>query len=200
MTRPLSWLVLCCVHGAVSVAVWGWGSHWANALTWRAGTWTQHPWTLWTSAWVHLGTPHLIGNLLTLAAYLTIGWVVRPDGRCTLAWLLAWPLVQLSLLLWPEVRQVVGLSGLLHAGALVVAMHLVLRRLPIQRARFWGVLLAVAVLSKVALEEAWQRPVVWDGTHELFVVQVAHLAGVSWGIVLGLLTGWWPASANKTIQ
>ncbi|MDP3205103.1 MAG: hypothetical protein Q8M80_13635, partial [Hydrogenophaga sp.] len=115
MTRPLSWLALCCVHGAVSVVVWWSGGHWTDALIWHADTWTQHPWTLWTSAWIHLNAPHLIGNLLVLGAYLTIGWVVRPDGRCTLAWLLAWPLVQLSLLLWPDVRQVVGLSGLLHA-------------------------------------------------------------------------------------
>lgn len=197
MTRPLSWLALCGVHGAVSVVVWWSGGQWDGVLIWRADTWTQLPWTLWTSAWVHLGTPHLIGNLLVLGAYLTIGWVVRLDARCTLAWLLAWPLVQLSLLLWPGVREVVGLSGLLHAGALVVAVHLALERLPIQRARFWGVLLAVAVLSKVALEQAWQRPVVWDGTHELFVVQVAHLAGVSWGIVLGLVTGLWPVHADK---
>jgi hypothetical protein len=38
---------------------------------------------------------------------------------------------------------------------------------------------------------------VWDSTHELFVVQVAHLAGVTWGILLGLLTAWWPAKADK---
>lgn len=197
MTRPLGWLALCGVHGAVSVVLWGSANPWADALTWNAGTWTQQPWTLWTSAWVHLSAPHLIGNLLVLAAYLTIGWVARPDARCTLAWLLAWPLVQLSLLLWPDVRQVVGLSGLLHAGALVVAVHLALNRLPIRRARFWGVLLAVAVLSKVALEQAWHRPLVWDDTHELFVVQVAHLAGVTWGILLGLFTAMWPAGCIK---
>lgn len=197
MKRPLGWLALCCMHAAFSLLLWGPAGAWADALVWRADTWTHQPWTLWTSAWVHLNTAHLIGNLLVLGAYLTIGWVVRPDGRCTLAWLLAWPLVQLSLWLWPEVRQVVGLSGLLHAGALVVAVHLALGRLPIRRARFWGLLLGAAVLSKVALEQAWQRPVVWDGTHELFVVQVTHLAGVTWGIWLGLLTGIWPVKPNK---
>lgn len=197
MKRPLGWLALCCMHAALSLLWWGPAGAWADALVWHADTWTQQPWTLWTSAWVHLNTAHLIGNLLVLGAYLTIGWVARPDGRCTLAWLLAWPLVQLSLLLWPEVRHVVGLSGLLHAGALVVAVHLALGRLPIRRARFWGLLLGAAVLSKVALEQAWQRPVVWDGTQELFVVQVAHLAGVTWGIVLGLLTGLWPVKPSK---
>ncbi len=190
MKRPRSWLLLCALHGLASLLLWWSPQTVADAFTWRADSWIRHPWTVWTGAWVHLNAPHLIGNLLVLTAYLTIGWVARPDGRCALAWLLAWPLVQLSLLLWPEVQQVVGLSGLLHAGALVVAVHLALGRLPIQRARFWGLLLGAAVLSKVALEQAWQRPVVWDGTHELFVVQVAHLAGVCWGIVLGLATGW----------
>jgi hypothetical protein len=196
MKRARSWQLLCALHGLASLLLWWSPQAVADTFTWRADRWIQHPWTLWTGAWVHLNAPHLIGNLLVLAAYMTIGWVARPDGRCTLAWLLAWPLVQLSLLLWSEVQQVVGLSGLLHAGALVVAVHLALGRLPIQRARFWGLLLAVAVLSKVALEQAWQRPVVWDGTHELFVVQVAHLAGVGWGILLGLLTTLWPANAD----
>jgi hypothetical protein len=189
MKRPGSWLLLCALHGVASVLVWWAPQAVADAFTWRATQWTHAPWTLWTAAWVHLNAPHLIGNLLLLGAYAVIGWVVRPDLRCTLAWWLAWPLVQLSVLLWPGVQQVVGLSGLLHAGALVVAVHLVLRRLPIRRARFWGVLLGVAVLSKVVLEQGWSHPLVWDGTHGLFVVQASHLAGVCWGTLLGLATG-----------
>lgn len=200
MTRPLGWLALCGLHGAASLLWWWSGAATVDAFTWHADRWTQQPWTLWTSAWVHLNTAHLVGNLLVLGAYLTIGWVVRPDGRCALAWLLAWPLVTLSLPGWPEIRFVAGLSGLLHAGALVVAVHLALGRLPIRRARFWGLMLGAAVLLKVLLEQAWQHPVVWDGTNGLFVVQASHLAGVFWGTVLGLATGWpWRNTAEPAL-
>ena len=43
-----------------------------------------------------------------------------------IAWMLCWPLVQASLQLWPHIGYAVGLSGLLHAGVAVMAMHMVL--------------------------------------------------------------------------
>ena len=69
----------------------------AQALTWRTDQWLAQPWTLWTSAWVHMNTPHLIGNQLALGALTAFAWMVRPPLGATLAWLLAWPLMQLSL-------------------------------------------------------------------------------------------------------
>lgn len=191
MRPSRAWLVLCAVHGVASMLLW-----WARepavvALTWRADTWPAQPWTLWTSAWVHLSTPHLIGNQLALGALTAFGWMVQPRRSAALAWFLCWPLAQASLLLWPHIGYAVGLSGLLHAGAAVVAMHLVLGSLPIPKARRWGVLLLAGLLVKMLLEQAWLRPVGWDEGSQVSVVLAAHLTGGVWGMVLGTLSARW---------
>lgn len=184
-----SWLVLCALHGVLSMLMW-WAREGAiNAMTWQADGWLRQPWTLWTSAWVHMNTPHLIGNQLALGALAAFAWILRPTLSCSLAWLLAWPLTQLSLLLWPQIGYAVGLSGLLHAGAMVLAIQLMLKRMAVPQARRWGGLLALGLLIKLALERGWSYPVVWDPGNEMSVVQAAHLAGACWGGVLGLALG-----------
>ncbi len=193
MAASHSWLLLCAVHAVASLLLlWGWRESALDGLIWRAADWPAHGWTLWTSAWVHLNTSHLVGNLLALGALAAVGWAVRPDLRCTLAWLLAWPLAQASLLLWPKIGYAVGLSGLLHAGTLVLAVHIALNRFPIRGARFWGGLLAMGALTKVVLEGGWARPVVWDAGNDMPVVQAAHLTGVFWGALAGLAAAWLP--------
>jgi len=181
-----SWLWLCGLHAVLSLLLW-WSPPAVNdALTWRAADWTVRPWTLWTSAWVHLNLPHLVGNVLAMGGVAAAGWVLRPDARSTLAWALAWPLTQVSLLFWPAVGYAVGLSGLMHAGVLLLAVQVALNRLPIRGARFWGWLLVGVVMSKVLLERGWSRPIVWDAESGLAVVQAAHTTGAFWGVLLGL--------------
>jgi rhomboid family GlyGly-CTERM serine protease len=192
MNRSRAWLVVCCVHGVASMLLWWAQAGAVEALTWRADHWAERPWTLWTSAWVHLNTPHLIGNQLALGALTAFAWVIRPSLRCAMAWLTAWPLTQFTLLLWPQIGYAVGLSGLLHAGAMVLAVQLMFKRIPIRKARRWGALLALGVLTKILLERGWQYPVVWDRANDMSVVQAAHLSGVMWGLLLGLLVAWWP--------
>jgi membrane associated rhomboid family serine protease len=183
------WLALCALHGVASMLMWWASDGWVSALTWRADGWLQQPWTLWTSPWVHMNTPHLIGNQVALGALTALAWAIRPTRACALAWLLAWPLIQLSLPLWPQIGYAVGLSGLLHAGAMVLAVQLLVKRIVVPKARRWGGLLALAVLGKLVLESGWTYPVVWDGGNEMSVVQAAHLAGAFWGAVLGLALG-----------
>ncbi|MGE0098898.1 MAG: rhomboid family intramembrane serine protease [Hydrogenophaga sp.] len=192
MNPSRAWLVVCCVHGVASMLLWWAQPDAVEVLTWRADQWAERPWTLWTSAWVHLNTPHLIGNQLALGALTAFAWVVRPSLRCAMAWLTAWPLTQFTLLLWPQIGYAVGLSGLLHAGAMVLAVQLMFKRIPIRKARRWGALLALGVLTKTALERGWSYPVVWDRANDMSVVQAAHLGGVVWGMLLGLLIAWWP--------
>jgi hypothetical protein len=165
------WLLLCALHGVASMLLWWSGKGLVDALTWQAMDWRAQPWTLWTTAWVHNNTPHLIANQMALGAMTALAWIVRPPRLCTLAWLLAWPLSTLTLLWWPQIGYAVGLSGVLHAGALVLAVHLLFKRLAVPK----------------ALE---QHPVVWSSGNEMSVVQAAHLAGSAWGLVLGLATVW----------
>ena len=78
----------------------------------------------------------------------------------------------------------------MHAGALLLAVHLLYKRVAMRKPRRWGVLLALAVLAKLLLEQGWSHPVVWSPGNEMSVVQAAHLAGNDWGLVLGLATVW----------
>jgi hypothetical protein len=75
---------------------------------------------------------------------------------------------------------------------MVLAVQLMFKRIPIRKARRWGALLAIGVLVKTAMERAWQNPVVWDRANDMSVVQAAHLSGVVWGLLLGVLVAWWP--------
>jgi hypothetical protein len=187
--HSLGWLALCALHGVLSMLAWWARDGVVHAITWQADGWQQMPWTLWSSSWVHLNPPHLIGNQVALGALAALAWVIHPTRACALAWLLAWPLLQLSLLLWPQIGYAVGLSGVLHAGAAVVAVHLLLKRIAVPKARRWGGLLALGLLIKLGLEAGWSHPVVWDSGNNMSVVQAAHLSGVGWGLLLGLALG-----------
>lgn len=183
-------MLLCAVHGVASMLLWWAGQDLVDALTWQAMDWRDQPWRLWTTAWVHMNTPHLIGNQMALGVMAGLAWLIHPPRLCTLAWLLAWPLTTITLLWWPQIGYAVGLSGLLHAGAVVLAVHLLFKRMAVPKARRWGGLLVLAVLGKLLLEQGWSQPVVWDPGNEMSVVRAAHLAGSVWGLLLGLLTVW----------
>lgn len=190
MNRSPSWLLLCALHGVASMLLWWAGDEVVQTMIWRADGWTTQPWSLWTSAWVHLNTPQLIVNQIALGTLAAFAWVVRPTLACTLAWLLAWPLAQASLLWWPHIGYAVGLSGPLHAGAMVLAVLLILRRIAIPKSRRWGSLLALGVLAKLVVEQGWSNPVVWDSSNNISVVRAAHFTGAVWGLLLASLVGW----------
>lgn len=197
MRGSRSWLALCTLHGVASLLLWVSPAALAQALVWRSADWAQRPWTPWTSAWVHLNTPHLLGNLLALGVLAAIGWRLRPPRAATLAWALSWPLLQLSLLLWPLIGYAVGLSGVLHAGVAVLAVGLLLNG-P-KALRPWGLLLASGLLLKLWLERGWSGPVVWDPGGQMPVVRAAHLGGAAWGALLGALgAGWSRWRARRT--
>lgn len=187
--RAKLWLGLCLLHAVASMLVWWAGPPVAQLLTWRADQGWQHPWTLWTTAWVHIHTPHLIGNQMAVGALAAMAWLVRPDVRAALAWLLAWPLLTLALPLWPHIGYMVGLSGLVHAAVAVVAVHSWWgQNTPAPAPRRWGALLAAGLCAKLALEQGWHWPVVWHSGADMSVVQAAHLTGGVAGAVLGGLS------------
>jgi hypothetical protein len=188
--RSPSWLLLCALHGVASMLLWWAGENTLESFIWRADTWLTQPWTLWTSAWVHMNTPQLIVNQIGLGFLAAFAWVVRPTLACSMAWLLAWPLAQISLLWWPQIGYAAGLSGVLHAGAMVLAMQLVRQRIPIPKARRWGSLLGLGLVVKLLAEQGWSHPVVWDSANDISVVQAAHFTGAAWGLGLGGLMSW----------
>jgi hypothetical protein len=185
--RSKLWLSLCLLHAVASMLVWWAGEPWAEALTWHADHWLTRPWTLWTTAWVHLNTPHLIGNQLAVGALAAMAWLLRPHAGASLAWLLTWPLLPLGLLWWPQIGYFAGLSGLVHAAVAVVGVHLVMGEMRVRQARRWGVILLLGLTLKLALERGWHWPVVWDDSADMSVVQAAHLVGAVLGAFLAAM-------------
>ncbi|MEX1166334.1 MAG: hypothetical protein WEK74_05610 [Hydrogenophaga sp.] len=190
MSRSPSWLLLCALHGVASMLLWWAGDDRVQTMIWRADGWTSQPWSLWTSAWVHLNTPQLIVNQIALGTLAGFAWVVRPTLACTLAWFLAWPLAQMSLLWWPHIGYAVGLSASLHAGAMVLALLLMLRRIAVPKSRRWGGFLALGLVAKLWVEQGWSQPVVWDSFNNISVVRAAHFTGAVWGLLLASVVGW----------
>ncbi len=164
-----------------STAVWLAGG--ADALTWRAADGLHRPWTWFGAALVHLSTAHWLGNLLALAALAALGWAVRAGRAATAAWALAWPLSTVGLWTWPVVGHYVGLSGVVHAGVAVLALHCAG---PAGR-RTVGLLLAAGLALKLAGEQAWRQPVRFDPAWGFDVVVAAHLSGAVAGAACALL-------------
>lgn len=106
------------------------GTRWTEALEWRPGIGASQAWRWWTAAWVHWSVAHLAVNLLGAVVVGFVGWRARMPRAAACAWCLAWPLTQLLLGL-PEpatvaetLRHYGGLSGVLHAGVIVLGLTL----------------------------------------------------------------------------
>jgi hypothetical protein len=102
----------------------------ADALDWQAALGLRQPWRLWTCAWVHWNAAHLLVNVAGGGVVAFVGWRARLPREAALAWLLAWPLTQLAMAALGAERVAAamphygGLSGVLHAGAVVLGLSL----------------------------------------------------------------------------
>ena len=159
---------------AVSAAI-----DWQPALAWR------EPWRAWSAAWLHFSDLHLAANLIGAVLVGALGWVGRVSRRSVLAWFVAWPLTQLGLLARPDLGHYGGLSGVLHAGVAVAALHLIVAaRGP---RRVIGLALLAALAAKVLSETPWgdalRHPAGWD----IAVAPFAHLSGLVAGLLASAL-------------
>ncbi len=143
----------------------GWWAHltaWSNSqaplanLDWQPQTWTQ-PWRLVSAAWVHWSGEHLRPNLAGALALGLLGMAAQAPRRLAALWLIAWPLTQalaaaLALLApsLPPFAHEAGASGVLHAGVVLLALHLAAMHRDVRR---WvGAALLVAVVAKLGVE------------------------------------------------
>lgn len=181
--RSKLWLSLCVLHAVASMLVWWIGERLSGRLLWRATDWDERPWSLWTSAWVHINTQHLISNQLTVGALAAMVWVLKPGLRASLAWLLTWPVIPLVLPYWPHIGYYAGLSGLIHAAVAVIGVSLVAGQSQVPMARRWGLMLLGGLLVKLLFERGWHWPVVWSDNLGISVVQAAHLVGAVTGLL-----------------
>lgn len=153
-------------------------------LDWRPERVAQ-AWRWWSAAWVHLSTLHLVANLVGAALVVALGAAARVPARAALAWLAAWPLTHLALLLQPALARYGGLSGVLHAGVAVVALELALRASA--RERLLGAAIAAGLALKVVLEAPWRGPLSQPEGWDIAVAPLAHAAGAVAGAACGAL-------------
>ena len=185
-----AWLAVCAVLGGGSVlTAWLTGvappvPEWpAHPLAWETARWTQHPWTLWTSAWVHTSAGNLAGNLLAIIGLAVAGAALGAQRPAAIALLVAWPVSTLALLIWPEVTHYAGLGGPIHAAAAVLGVHMAAR----PALKPFSPLLFAALALKLLAERAWTQPVAFDPSWGFNVVYAAHLTGALAGAVCGAL-------------
>jgi hypothetical protein len=102
----------------------------ARALDWQPALGLHDPWRLWTSAWVHWTGAHLLVNVAGAVVVAFVGWRARLPPVAALAWFLAWPATQCLMAslggdrLGALMPHYGGLSGVLHAGVVVLGLSL----------------------------------------------------------------------------
>ena len=106
------------------------GAPLANALDWQPALGLREAWRLWTCAWVHWSAAHLLVNLVGGVVVAFVGWRARLPPTAAVAWFLAWPTTQLLMAALGSDRvgaampHYGGLSGVLHAGVVVLGLSL----------------------------------------------------------------------------
>jgi hypothetical protein len=140
----------------------------------------------WATAWLHGSSPHLWRNVAGTGLLALLGWLMRPAPSAALAWALAWPLTHVGMLLEPTLSSYVGLSGVLHAGlvclALPPAMTLWPRRpadrTASKRRDAWvGLALLVGLAWKIIMENPWTHGLMASASSAIKVAPWAHFSG-----------------------
>ena len=159
------------------------------AIDWQPVLAMHEPWRWWSAAFVHYSPLHLGANLAGAALVGVLGHVARVPSRVVLAWLMAWPLTHLGLLLQPQLLHYGGLSGVLHAGVAATALYLLLAGRPAQRRIALAIVavLVVKVVSEAPWDPALRRPAGWD----IAVAPLAHATGALAGAICAVACEAW---------
>jgi rhomboid family GlyGly-CTERM serine protease len=180
------WAALAAVLGAGALLLYGAPR---ASLDWEPALAAREPWRAVSAVWVHYSALHLAANLAGAAVVAALGIAARVPAASAWAWAAAWPLTQAALLARADLTRYGGLSGVLHAGAAVVAVYL-LAHGPRQQ-RLIGAALLAGLLVKVASESPWgpalRHPPGWD----IATAPFAHLAGLGAGLACGTLAAAW---------
>ena len=178
----LAWQVLALLLIAGALAATQAPGAW---LEWQPQRAFSEPWRWFSAAFVHWSVLHLSVNLIGMLVVAAWGWAARVPAAAALAWAAAWPLTHLALLVQPELQRYGGLSGVLHAGAAVVAVWLLLRE---RGARRWiGAAVLLGLIVKVVSETPWEGPLRQTEGLDFPVAPAAHATGLLAGALLGAL-------------
>lgn len=178
---PRAWAAVATALALGAVVLWP-----APGATfdWQPQLALSQPWRAWSAAFVHLSPLHLLANLLGCAAVTAFGVAARLPRHAAWAWLAAWPLTHAALIVQPQLTHYSGLSGVLHAGVAVGALHLVWRERGQRMAIGWAVLAGMAL--KLLLEAPWAGPAQAAGW-DIPIAPLGHLSGAVSGLVCGTM-------------
>jgi hypothetical protein len=147
---------------------------------------------------VHWSEGHRWANIVGAVLVGALGWRAHSDRLDTMAWFVAWPLTQLGLLLQPALAHYGGLSGVLHAGVVVVAVSLLQRERGVRRALGAAILLGVAL--KVGLEHPWQGALRTVPGWDIAIAPGAHLSGALMGTCCAIAAAFWRRQSSALRQ
>jgi rhomboid family GlyGly-CTERM serine protease len=172
------WAALAALLAGLAIALWFAPR---EALEWRPSLWLGQPWRLWSAAFVHWTPWHLGANLIGCVVVAAFGAAARVPPCGVVAWLVAWPLGHAALALQPGLVSYGGLSGVLHGGVAVAAVHLLAAERGRRRAIGAAVLLGLAI--KLVLERPWGAPTVVLPGWDFAVAPGAHVSGALAGLL-----------------
>lgn len=184
MTRPYrGWVGLAALFALAALI--GWPLPRA-ALDWQPGLALSEPWRAFTPIGVHYSRAHLIGNLAGIALAGVYGIAAMVPPRLAWAWLAAWPLTHLGLLVRPELLHYGGASGIVHAGVAAIVLW-VLATAHSRAQRIVAALVAIGFVAKLLSEAPWgttfRHPEGWDIT----VAPLVHTTGAIAGALCALI-------------
>ena len=184
MSRPYAaWVGVATMFAACALAGWP-VPH--ELIDWQPSLAFTQPWRLFTPVGVHYSSAHLIGNLAGIALAGVYGIAAMVPARLACAWLAAWPLTHLGLIVRPDLLHYGGLSGVVHAGvAAIVVWVLATGRTRAQRVV--GALVAIGFIAKLLSETPWgatlRHPEGWD----IAVAPLVHATGALAGALCALV-------------
>lgn len=184
-------LALLAAAGAFAPAAW------QHVLDWQPGRASAEPWRALSAVAVHYSPWHLAANLAGAAAVGALGRAALLPLRCTLAWALAWPATQLGLLVQPALLHYGGLSGVLHAGVAVAAVHLLWRGRGARRAI--GAALIVGLGVKLLGEAPWGAPLRHPSDWDIAVAPIGHATGAAAGLAFGIAAEAWRSARAPAV-
>ena len=185
MSGQAAWLAVTALLAAC--ALLGWHLN-PDTLDWQPALAVSQPWRAFTAVGVHYSVQHLAGNLAGVALAGVFGVVALVPARMAWAWLAAWPLTHLGLLVKPELAHYGGLSGVVHAGVAVVIVFVLVSGT--HRQRLVGSAVLVGFCAKLLSESPWgealRHPIGWD----IAVAPIAHTTGALAGAACAALAQW----------
>jgi rhomboid family GlyGly-CTERM serine protease len=173
-----AWAGLAAALGALALFAWP-VEH--AFIDWQPALVLTQPWRAWTAVAVHYSALHLGANLLGTLLVGTLGVAAHLPGRMVWAWAAAWPITHWGLLIKPELLHYGGLSGVLHGGVAVAALHLVLCG---RRSQRWiGAAILFGVVVKVVGESPWGEPLRRVPSWDIAIAPIAHATGLAAGLL-----------------